>query len=63
MIADVDITTQWLDLLEQGARDGHAAIAALNEEKVHAAPILHINTVFQHLSRQSKKYRSAASAY
>ncbi|MNP76010.1 hypothetical protein D3C76_1731680 [compost metagenome] len=45
MVTDVDVSPQGLDLPEAIRGDGHAILAASNEEEVHGAPILYKNTV------------------
>ena len=42
MVVAVDVSPQRLDLSEAHGGDGHAILAAANEEEVHAAP----NTVY-----------------
>lgn len=60
---DLDLSAQGLGLTQFLSRDRDAVLTTPDNEEVHGAPILYMDTVFQHLPCSRRKYRSAAGAY
>ncbi len=58
-VLDVNVSANRLDLRELRAGDCDTEISATNKEKVHTAPILYIDTVFEHCMRSQHQYRLA----
>lgn len=59
MLADLDISPQWLGLAQLTGRYGDTALPPTNEVEVHTTPILYIDTVFDHSKEEQSQYRPA----
>lgn len=61
-VLNMNVSPQRLDLRELSTGDRNAAHSAANKEEVHTAPILYIDTVFEHCTRSPRQYRLAGYA-